>query len=175
MSEAEERILFLLGTSSQQGNTHALVEAVREYLPASNLLDLGTLSIAPYDYNHRHEADDFQHVAAAMDKAQVIIFVTPVYWYSMSAQLKLTFDRLTDLTETGKAIGKRLAGKTAFTLINGDPLPEGFLVPFSGTADYFNMIWGGNLNLAITDRQIREDQQSPIKNFAARIIQAAKK
>ena len=174
MSEAEEMILFLLGTSSQQGNTHALAGAVREHLPGSSLQDLGTLSIAPYDYDHRHEADDFQLVAAAMAKAQAIIFVRPVYWYSMSAQLKVTFDRLTDLTETRKDIGKRLAGKTAFALINGDLLPEGFLVPFSGTTGYFNMVWGGSLNLAISDRHIREDQQTPIKDFAARIIQAAK-
>ncbi|WP_306252696.1 flavodoxin family protein [Parvularcula sp. IMCC14364] len=174
MSEADSNILFLLGTSNPAGKTRALVDATSMHLPGSHLIDLGRLSIAPYDYDHRHEADDFSVVAEAVDAAQVIIFATPVYWYSMSAQLKVTFDRLTDLTETRKSVGKRLAGKTMFALVNGDPLPEGFLVPFSGTAGYFHMHWGGALNLAVESRTFPENQQARIKNFAACISQAAK-
>ncbi len=81
-----------------------------------------------------------------MARAQTIIFASPVYWYSMSAQMKVFFDRLTDLTVPPlKPLGKSLAGKTAFAIATGaaPEAPESFTRPFADTAAYFNMNWGG--------------------------------
>ena len=80
-----------------------------------------------------------------MRKADHIVFATPVYWYAMSAPLKFFFDRLTDLTENLKPIGKALAGKSVWLIATGtDPeLPDGFEVPFCRTAEYFDMRYRG--------------------------------
>jgi len=81
-----------------------------------------------------------------MARADVIVFASPVYWYSMSAQMKTFFDRLTDLTGGDlKPVGKSLAGKTMFVIAaGGSPAtPDSFVRPFADTAGYFNMRWGG--------------------------------
>lgn len=38
--------------------------------------------------------DDLNPIAKKLEKADVIVFATPVYFYSMSGQLKVFFDRL---------------------------------------------------------------------------------
>lgn len=40
------------------------------------------------------QKDDFNYVLEKIEKADVIVFATPVYFYSMSGQLKVFIDRL---------------------------------------------------------------------------------
>lgn len=140
-------ILGLVGSSRRDGDTGRLTRAVFENLPNAGLIDLNAHDIAPYDYHYRQSHDDFIAIAETMAAAKTIVFASPIYWYSMSAQMKLFFDRLTDLTETHKPIGKSLAGKQAFLIATGGSpsAPDSFEPPFAETARYFNMIWGGML------------------------------
>ena len=144
---APSEILGILGTSNNDGNTAALARAVFEGLPNAELINLSDLEIAPYDYQHRQGGDDFPTLAEQMAAAKTIVFASPVYWYAMSAQMKIFFDRLTDLTEPHKALGKSLGGKSAFLIATGgSPAPPAsFEPPFAETACYFNMVWGGML------------------------------
>lgn len=59
--------------------------------------------------------------------------------------MKVFFDRLTDMTENLKFLGKTLAGKDVWLIATGtEPaLPDGFEVPFSRTAAYFGMHYRG--------------------------------
>jgi multimeric flavodoxin WrbA len=96
-----------------------------------------------------------------MLKARTIILASPVYWYSMSAQMKIFFDRLTDLTDLPyKPIGKQLAGKTMYAVATGsrDAPPFSFSEPFSETAGYFKMEWGGLLYRRGSAALTREDR-----------------
>ncbi|MFC2954059.1 flavodoxin family protein [Marinicaulis aureus] len=139
-------ILSILGSSRADGDTARLLSAVLAHLPGTERVDLGTLRIGPYSYSHANADDDFLPLAQAMLKAQAIVLASPVYWYTMSAQMKLFFDRLSDLTDPPyKTIGKQLAGKTLFVVATGsDPKPpESFVHPFEDSAGYFNMQWGG--------------------------------
>lgn len=43
---------------------------------------------------HCFQKDDMNELAAKMQEADVIVFATPVYFYSMSGQLKVFIDRL---------------------------------------------------------------------------------
>src|SRR5262249_16943264 len=115
-------------------------------------IDLVVLAHRPvggYDYAHRNDGDEFQPVVDAMLKTDRILFATPVYWYAMSGPLKFFFDRFTDLLETAKDKGRALAGRQVWLLATGvdDALPKGFEIPFSRTADYFNMRWRGTAYL----------------------------
>ncbi len=144
---APSEILGVLGTSNNDGNTAALTAAVFAPLPSAELVNLNKLAIAPYDYKNRHDKDDFLPLAEKLVAAKTIVFASPVYWYAMSAQMKLFFDRLTDLTGAHKELGKALVGKSAFLIATGgSPAPPAsFEPPFSETARYFSMRWGGML------------------------------
>ena len=78
----------------------------------------------------------------------MIIFVTPVYWYSMSAVMKTFFDRITDLLTVRKDLGRKLRGMSMGSVSCGSPgeLDEAFFVPFSETANYLGMKYMGHIH-----------------------------
>lgn len=167
--------LFILGSSREDGQTARLTQEVFAHLNDAALIDLAALKINPYSYDHAHKDDDFLPLARAMLKAKTIILASPVYWYSMSAQMKTFFDRLTDLTDPPyKAIGKQLAGKTMFAVASGGSAaaPTCFEEPFSATAGYFGMRWGGMLYRRGADAP-GEDDRLAAESFARTIITAA--
>lgn len=54
--------------------------------------------------------DDFNKIAPDIEAADVIVFTTPLYWYSFPAQIKGVIDRLYSFCIGGKAIaGKECA------------------------------------------------------------------
>ena len=165
------KILGLIGSSRHDGNTHKLAQHVFKNMPDANLVDISQLNIGPYDYTQTYD-DDFPLIANAIDKAQTLVFASPVYWYSMSAQMKLLFDRLTDLTEIYKDIGKRLVGKHGFLIATGetDVPPASFEPPFEETIDYFDMKWGGMLYQTVGASGKSEPSiEDQARTFAARI------
>lgn len=137
------RTLSILGTSRSQGNTRLTLEAVLQ--GRAPVIDLNGHSITPYDYTHQNSGDGFLGLARQLVKADTVVLATPVYWYSMSAQLKTFLDRLTDLTRVHKALGRALKGKSLFLVASSSSpeLPPGFVAPFELSAEYFGMRWGG--------------------------------
>lgn len=54
--------------------------------------------------------DDFNIIAPAIEEADVVVFTTPVYWYSYPAQIKGVIDRLFSFCVAGKDVaGKECA------------------------------------------------------------------
>lgn len=51
--------------------------------------------------------DDFNTVAPAILEADAVVFVTPVYWYSIPAQIKGVIDRLYSFVVGGKDIARK--------------------------------------------------------------------
>lgn len=51
--------------------------------------------------------DDFNAIAPAIEKADVVVFTTPVYWYSIPAQIKGVIDRIYSLVIGGKEISDK--------------------------------------------------------------------
>lgn len=169
------RILGVMGSSRQDGNTAALMGAVFQNLNDARWIDLSDYSIAPYAYDHRFADDDFLPIAKIMREAEIIVYASPVYWYSMSAQLKAFFDRLTDLTEgEAKAIGKALAGKKTFVISTGgaSDAPASFERPFSDTARYFDMSWGGLFYAAMQSSALSPETKRAAEAFARQIASA---
>ena len=102
--------IVILGSARPDGETRKAVDLAFPSRTAE-LVVLPDFTIGGYDYTHGNAGDGFDAIAARMAAAEKIIFATPVYWYAMSAPLKIFFDRLTDMTENLKALGKSLAGK----------------------------------------------------------------
>ncbi len=133
--------LVIIGSARRQSDTGSFVEFTFDTInyKAINLLDY---TISPYDYDNKYsDQDAFLKIIDEILNHNTIVFATPVYWYSMSGNMKVFFDRLTDLVTTKKQIGRQLKGKSVFLIAVGtdEKIPEGFEVPFKLTSDYFEM------------------------------------
>ncbi|EGR0247583.1 NAD(P)H-dependent oxidoreductase [Vibrio parahaemolyticus] len=143
-------IAVILGTSKLDGNTRTLVESFVEQSGAK-LFDLSDFNISFYDYEHENRNDDFLPIINELAVFDHIVFASPVYWYSMSAQLKVFFDRLSDLLTIEKGLGRKLKGKSISVLSTGynPDLPACFVQPFELTAKYMQLEFKGCEYLAI--------------------------
>jgi putative NADPH-quinone reductase len=136
--------LFIQGSARSHGETR---KAIQEVCPENRdipIIDLNTFVIAPYDYDYRNQGDDYLPLMKRVVTYNPIILATPVYWYTMSAQMKIFLDRLSDLLDVAKDVGRQLRGKTIYVLASyNTSLPKGFEDPFSQTCEYMGMIYAG--------------------------------
>ena len=105
-----KKILILNGAGKKNGNTAALIEAfktgaeesgneVKEfYLHSMNIkgcLDCQGCARKPQgDPAPCVQKDDMQQIYDAYLDCDVVVFATPVYWFTISGQLKMAVDRL---------------------------------------------------------------------------------
>lgn len=102
------KIAAFLGSPRKKGNTAALLDSVLKGLHESTDVEseyffLHDMKIAPCngcDACKKKEStgcvikDDMEQVYAAMRGADLIILATPIYWWSVTAQMKLMIDRI---------------------------------------------------------------------------------
>ncbi len=158
--------LIILGSSRRHGDTGRIVD---ELIGLTNwdLVDLTEYKIGYYDYEHRNLDDDFLGlIRRIIRNYDVIVFATPVYWYSMSGHLKVFFDRITDLLDNDKDLGRKLRGKSmaALSCSGGSNLGDVFWEPFRASADYLGMKFFGGLHT-----YPNRDESVNLRKFAARI------
>jgi multimeric flavodoxin WrbA len=144
MAFAPDESVVILGTSRGDGNTRTTVEAIVAGKPIE-VVDLSRLELTGYDYRHRNERDEFVPLMESIASKALWILATPVYWYTMSAQLKLFIDRLSDLTTIRKDLGRHLRGKSVALVVSGtdSELPPGFETPFCLTCQYLGILYLG--------------------------------
>ncbi|WP_026714250.1 flavodoxin family protein [Flavobacterium daejeonense] len=138
--------VIIVGSSRNDGDTTNLTKKLIE---KSNwdLLNLNDYEFSYFDYKHENRNDDYLNlIKSIVEKYETLIFVTPVYWYSMSGIMKVFFDRFTDLLTIEKELGRKLRGKKMAVLSCsiGENLEEYFWLPFSETAKYLGMEYIGN-------------------------------
>jgi multimeric flavodoxin WrbA len=169
------RKLIILGSSRKDGNTKKVVDKLKS-LSDFEILCLNDYKIGYYDYNHKNRDDDFvKLIRRILDQYDTFIFATPVYWYSMSGIMKVFFDRITDLLDCEKELGRKLRNKNMAVLTSsiGDNLGEHFWIPFTKTAEYLGMNYIGNIhtieNKEETDKLLKFvemlNRKSKITNF----------
>jgi multimeric flavodoxin WrbA len=152
--------MIIVGSSRKNGNTSLIVELLAKKLDCE-VFDLSDYSVSYYDYKNLNKDDDYSKLAAKMIEASYLIFATPVYWYSMSGQMKVFFDRFTDLITIRKSFGRQLAGKHTFLVATGSEqnLPDGFEAAFRLTSDYLDMKFQSSCYV-----QFQKDL-TPVDNF----------
>lgn len=126
-----------------------------------------------YDYEFKNDSDDFHGLIIQILEYETIVFATPIYWYTMSAQLKTFFDRLSDiLMDDKKEIRRRFIGKQMAVISCGcdDELFDGFAMPFKQTANYLGMAYLGHVHAWIeADLAVSENVKNDLKKFAKSI------
>lgn len=142
------KIVIIVGSSRNDGDTSNLAKVLMEKAKW-DLINLNDYSFSYYDYNHENINDDYLRLMRQIiDKYDTLVFATPVYWYSMSGIMKVFFDRITDLLEVEKSLGRKLRGKNvaAISCSIGNNLNDSFWLPFSETANYLGMNYLGHIH-----------------------------
>ena len=160
-----EKVL-ILGSSRNDGDAKALADELKEK-SGWDLVNLNDYNISYYDYEHLNRNDDYLDLMRElMAKYDTLVFVTPIYWYSMSGIMKVFFDRITDLLTIEKDLGRMLRGKkmAVISCSNGSNLGEAFWLPFSESAKYLGMEFIGG-----THTVSGENNDVAIAGFLSRI------
>ncbi len=134
-------IIIIAGSARQNGDTATLTRQLAKQAQW-DLIDLNDYQFSYYDYKHQNRFDDFiPLLRKIINRYDVLVLATPVYWYAMSGIMKVFFDRLTDLITIEKDLGRQLRGKglAAISCSNGNNLGDAFWLPFRETTQYLGM------------------------------------
>ncbi|ABF40205.1 conserved hypothetical protein [Candidatus Koribacter versatilis Ellin345] len=156
------RILFLVASGRREGNTETLARHAASFLPAEvpqQWLHLDEFPLDRFeDIRHHTEKNTPWPIPEGNEKrfldetlaATDIVFVTPLYWYSMPASAKLYLDHWSDwMRVPGAQFRKNMAGKTLWGVcVQSDNDPKGaelLIHTLRRSAEYMDMKWGGEL------------------------------
>jgi multimeric flavodoxin WrbA len=133
-----KRVLILAASPRKNGNSTILALKVAEGVKAeggeADVVSLGNLKIAPCNAcdvcRTKPETgcvikDDMQPLYKKIEDAQGVIFATPVYWFNVSAQMKLFIDRTYAIhgkgyyAFTGKDVGVILTYEDEDVFVSG--------------------------------------------------------
>jgi len=142
------RGVLLQASARSDGDLRLMVDhlAVQTGWP---VIDLREKRIGHFDYAFLNQDDDFPPLIEAIIRDyELIVFATPVYWYTMSGLLKVFFDRMSDLLLIRKELGRQLRGKlvAVVSCAYDRQLKPGFHMPFVETARYLGMHYLGDVH-----------------------------
>ncbi|QKS73333.1 flavodoxin family protein [Paenalkalicoccus suaedae] len=129
-------MMALLGSARRGGNTEYLVDRALEGIVCKkvHLLDYEINPIV----DQRHTAggfeevdDDYEALFKEFMEQDIILFATPLYWFGMSAQMKLFFDRWSQYMRDDRyQFAERMKQKKAYVIITGEnPPPKTAALP----------------------------------------------
>ena len=163
--------VILLGSSNSNGNTKIISNIVADKTN-SEVIDLKQLNISEFDYDFKNRDDDFHPlVKNIVDNYDLIILATPVYWYTMSARMKIFIDRLSDCLKIRQEIGRKLKGKKIAVVSCGsdEVLKSGFHMPFQETAKYLGMVYVGNVHGWVEEDLVPTEVVQSIEKFSKKL------
>jgi len=163
------KVAVILGSSRENGNTHALVDVFMKHV-ASELFILPRYDISPFDYQYRNSEDDYISLFSELLKYDHWVFATPMYWYSMSAHMKIFFDRISDVLGTN-GLGKQLRGKNCSVLSTGTDAtyPTCMEEPFVLFAQYLKMNYRGMIYCSCNRTFRIEEHKDRIEGFIRKL------
>ena len=93
------KVVTFVGSTRKGGNSELLADFVLQDIEHQKVY-IKDLHIRPIeDLRHTENGfhavkDDYDQVVEVLEKNDVVIFSTPIYWYSMSGVMKMMIDRL---------------------------------------------------------------------------------
>ncbi|RLL45488.1 flavodoxin family protein [Oceanobacillus piezotolerans] len=119
--------IIIYGGTRENGNTEILTELAVKGLDVERIF-LKDFKVRPIeDLRHTAEGfydmgDDYSWIIEQIQKHEVILFATPIYWYSMSGIMKNFIDRWSQsLKETNGDFKREMSLKQAYVIgVGGD-------------------------------------------------------
>lgn len=142
------KIMTLLGSSRRAGNTEYLVERVLEGVEYKSVYLLDKKMNPIKDKRHTQEGfsdvhDDYEDLFIEFLKQDIIFFATPLYWFGMSGQMKIFFDRWSQYLRNERFdFKKEVCKKQAYVIVTGEnPDPKTAALPLIQQFNYiFNYV-----------------------------------
>lgn len=100
-----EKILFVNSSPNRDGNTYRIGEELLKD-KEHDVLQMADYRIS--QYGQVFEDDEMKEVLKEMDKYDILVIGSPVYWYTVGGMLKTFVDRLYMLPEAEALRGKKL-------------------------------------------------------------------
>ncbi len=166
------RTIALFASARRHGNTGAFMDRIAADL-GIEVVDLGALKIAPYDYEHSHRDDDFEPLLRRVLDFDRLVFASPVYCYAVASPMKAFFDRIVDFLDLPELQdeARRLRGKTGYVVCTSiyDEADPAFVGAFRGNFEYYGMRFGGIVNANCSDGYDPSRHDVVASAFARRI------
>lgn len=160
--------IIVFASARSHGNTRKLIDGINHELDIP-VIDLSDKNISSYDYEHQNIDDDFLPVINEILKYDKIIFATPIYWYAVSAQMKVFLDRTTDLLDLAdlKEMGRQLRDKTSYIICTSasEEADSDFLSTFKKTFNYLGMHYGGYMHANCQNGYISDLYKDDVAKF----------
>jgi len=140
--------VIIQASARSQGDTSKIVRIIKSQTQF-DVVDLRTKEINHFDYEFKNKNDDFNLLFKEIaENYDVILFATPIYWYTMSGILKVFLDRISDFLFHEKEFGRMLRDKQMGIVSCGSDseIFEGFEMPFVQSANYLGMDYLGHLH-----------------------------
>ena len=147
-------IVIISGSSRKDGNSTLMATYLCDELK-SKILHLTDFKIGYFDYCNGNNEDDFLPFIRDLLNYNLWILITPVYWYSMSAQTKTFIDRLSDLLKWKKNLAIDIQRVSWYVISCGSDETEvqGFFNPFRLSAEYLGINYLGDKHVWKDNRQ----------------------
>ncbi len=165
------KVLIINASARHDGETARTIDYIFGAMKDkknTSIINLYEKDVRHYNYDNHHQDDDFLPIMDQILQSDVVVFATPVYWYSMSGRLKTFFDRFSDIIMEHKTIGRALKDKKCYLIANGYDInmPEDFQKPIQSTCQYFQMAYKGAFYYSVGQHQAVIDENECRKNAA---------
>ncbi len=164
--------IIILGSSNSNGNTQKVTSYVSKLINYP-VIDLKQKKILEFDYEFNNRHDDFHPlIITIVENYDLIIFATPVYWYTMSGIMKTFFDRISDCLTIEEETGRKLKGMEMAVISSGSDkiLKKGFHMPFLESAKYLGMDYVTDVHCWIENETIPDVVKIKIDKFIKAIM-----
>ena len=148
-------ILFVNGSPEKHGNTAKLAE---ELLKGKEYTTLNLTDYVIGSYGQNLENDGLETVISEMDKADVIIIGSPVYWHNICGSVRNVLDRF-----YGKVDNGAFEGKTMYFIFQGAAPEKWMLEAGEYTMKRFAGLYGMNYGGMITDMSSAQTKNREIQ------------
>ncbi len=163
------RTLALFSSSRRNGHTGRFMDRIATEL-GIEVVDLASLRMSCYDYEHRNRDDDFEPLMERVLAHDQVIFATPIYWYGPSPAMKVFLDRISDFLDLPELLpaGRRLRGMRACLVCTsvGDEPSAAFIAAFRDTFEYLGMKFGAAAHVNCQDGYLPGEHDPAALAFA---------
>lgn len=141
-----KKIVVLTGSPRDKGNSFAMTDSFVNAVKAKGhtverfdtaKMNIGICHACDTCYKNGkacNYGDDFNKIAPSILEADVIVFTTPLYWYTFPAQLKSAIDKLYSFITGGKNISGKECALISCCEDDDTSAFDGLRIPYEKTA-----------------------------------------